>query len=139
MNGKLLRVVLDTNVLVSLLVFQDERFQVLRRLWTTRAIEVLSDDALRQELLRVLNYPEFIRRCCAEQALAFYDAHVLPAQAVQSTSLPLCRDNDDQKFIWLAAGGDAAILITDDKQLLRMSNKLPFQVETPLKFQRRFA
>lgn len=130
------RVVMDTNVLVSLLVFEDSRFAGLARAWAGGEIEVLSDAALRQELERVLNYPAFCGRRAPEQALALYDQCVIQAEAA-SGGLPLCRDPDDQKFLLLAAGGGAQALITEDKQLLRMRRKLPFQIETPLSFQRR--
>jgi uncharacterized protein len=130
------RVVLDTNVLVSLLVFEDPRFAALAGAWIRGEIEVLSDAALRQEFERVLNYPAFYGRRPPEQALALYDGRVVQAEAVPD-GLPLCRDPDDQKFLLLAAGGGADALITEDKQLLRMRRKLPFQIETPLSFQRR--
>ncbi|HKO87081.1 MAG TPA: putative toxin-antitoxin system toxin component, PIN family, partial [Burkholderiales bacterium] len=129
-------VVLDTNVLVSLLIFEDERFDCLKAAWGQQRIQVFSNDAVRQELARVLQYPAFVGRTDPEQVLAFYDGHVLSGDAIAG-ALPLCRDPDDQKFIALAAG-TASFLITDDKQLLRMRRRVPFQIETPLSFQRRF-
>jgi predicted nucleic acid-binding protein len=63
--------VLDTNVLVSLLVFRDRRFEALMQAWTQGEIKVLSNAPVRQELKRVLGYPEFSGRHCAEQALTF--------------------------------------------------------------------
>jgi len=133
-----LKVVLDTNVLVSLLVFRDPRFAALSAAWESGGIEVLADDALRQELARVLEYPAFKSRGNAEQALAYYDLRTMKTEA-QVGGLPLCRDPDDQKFLQVAAGGGARILVTDDKQLLRMRRQLPFQIETPLVFQRRLS
>lgn len=131
-----LRIVLDTNVLISLIVFRDERLALLARRWDEGRLMVLSDAALRQEFARVLDYPIFRARCVPEQALALYDAQVFPAEAVPG-GLALCRDPDDQKFLLLAAGANAAALITDDKALLRMRRRVGFQIETPLVFQRR--
>lgn len=132
------KVVLDTNVLISLLVFEDPRFRALMAFWVDQRLQVLSDDAVREEFLRVLHYPVFRARRAPEQVLAFYDARVLRRPLLVAPSLPQCRDSDDQKFISLAANGAATVLVTDDKQLLRMRRKLPFEIETPLKFQRRF-
>jgi uncharacterized protein len=133
-----LRVVLDTNVLISLIVFGDERFALLARAWETGGLTVLSDAALRQEFARVLTYPPFQFRCVPAQALALYDRQVVAAEALAG-GLALCADADDQKFLQLAAGGGAAALLTEDKALLRMRRKMPFQIETPLGFQRRLA
>jgi predicted nucleic acid-binding protein len=85
----------------------------------------------------VLHYPEFLSRQSPAQALDFYDAHVVPGTAA-TAGLPLCRDPDDQMFILLAAGAGAEALVSDDRQLLRMRRRLPFKIETPLVFQRRF-
>lgn len=138
MNHALCRTVLDTNVLVSLLVFQDRRFDSLRSAWAKGEIEVVSDALLRQELERVLHYPGFISRQSPTPALDFYDAHVVLGNATTG-GLPLCRDPNDQMFILLAAGASAEVLVSDDRQLLRMRRRLPFKIETPLVFQRRFS
>lgn len=138
MNASHLGVVLDTNVLISLLVFRDERFGVLAQAWEKGRLRVFSNEALRQELERVLHYPGFLAKRPPEQALALYDERVVQAEALDG-GLPLCRDPDDQKFLLLAAGAGASVLVSDDKQLLRMRKKLAFQVETPLRFQRRLA
>jgi putative PIN family toxin of toxin-antitoxin system len=138
MNLTSCRVVLDTNVLVSLLVFRDSRFDPLRAAWIKGEIEVISDAPIRRELERVLHYPEFIARQSPARILEFYDAHIVPGEAT-TAALPLCRDPDDQMFIRLAAGAAAEVLVSDDRQLLRMRRRVIFEIETPLVFQRRFS
>ncbi|MEO6623401.1 MAG: PIN domain-containing protein, partial [Nitrospirales bacterium] len=54
-----LRVVLDTNVVVSALLFRSGRLAWLREAWTSgRVVPVLGRETL-AELMRVLAYPQF--------------------------------------------------------------------------------
>ena len=48
--------------------------------------------------------------------------------------LPRCRDADDQKFLELAATAGADVLVTKDRELLRMKRGLPFRVLPPAEF-----
>ncbi len=45
--------------------------------------------------------------------------------------LPLCHDNDDQKFLVLAANGYAEMLVTGDKALLELDGQTDFGIKTP--------
>jgi len=53
------RVVLDTNCLVSALIFSRERFAWLRVAWQTKRFTALASHDTVSELLRVLAYPKF--------------------------------------------------------------------------------
>jgi len=53
------RLVLDTNVLVSALLFQNGHLAWLRRSWQSRRISPLLCRTTTDELLRVLAYPKF--------------------------------------------------------------------------------
>lgn len=133
-----MRIVLDTNVLVSLLVFGDVRLAPLHAAWAAGRLVVVSDAAVAAEFRRVLDYPQFARRCNAAQAFATYCARVeLLAQHPNDIALPRCRDPDDQKFVELASVSGAEALLTEDKALLRLRRKLRFAVEPPALFQRR--
>src|SRR5512136_1317457 len=57
-----LRVVLDTNVVLSVVVFHDERFDPLVRAWRAGDVVPLVDDSCVAELERVLDYPQFAHR-----------------------------------------------------------------------------
>lgn len=118
------RLVLDTNVWLDWLVFADPSTTMLDTAYRTGSVYLLTDEACRDEWRRVLAYPaiaaridrsvhdrivangpESPRTVCAELTLPF-------------TELPRCQDPDDQKFIALAARGNADCLITRDKYLL---------------------
>lgn len=121
------RVVLDTNVLVSLYVFVDSRFAPLRARIDSGEWQAITNAACFGEFRRVLGYPLFaLTQQQQADALAAYAARVihhdglLPAAAVP---LPRCKDRDDQKFLELARDSGANWLVTADKDLLRLARR----------------
>lgn len=120
------RVVFDTNVLLSLFVFADSRFAPLRgEVAAGRWIALTSTPCL-AEYRRVLGYPLFALTP-ERQAAAYADYLALvqqvgdlPMAPQAAIALPKCRDKDDQKFLELARDGGAHWLVTADKMLLRL-------------------
>ena len=127
LNPVPLRVVLDTNVLVSLYVFADSRFAPLRARIESGEWLAVTNDACIGEFRRVLGYPMFaLTEERQRQALAAYSAIVTrfagpSANAI--ASLPRCKDRDDQKFLELARDSRAGWLVTADKALLRLARR----------------
>lgn len=137
-----MRVVLDTNVLLSILVFRDARFAPVCEALAARRIVPLADDDCLGELARVLAYPQFAARYAGPAAaLAEYLPYVerVDPAAPDAHRLPECRDPDDQKFLVLAANGGADALVTSDALLLALRRRVPFAIETPKTFLARFA
>lgn len=130
-------VVLDTNVLVALLVFEDPQLAPLAAAWADGRLQVATNAATAAEFRRVLDYPQFAGRCDAERIHALYRARVddAPDCGRADAALPRCRDADDQKFLELASACGAEALLTRDKALLVLRRKLRFAVQTPLHFQ----
>lgn len=126
-----MRLVLDTNVWLDLLVFDDPRARHLRG----AAYEILIDAACEAELERVLGYP-LGRWCLApERRLACLDECRQLARRVApqagGRALPRCRDADDQKFLELAAAAGADALVTKDDALLELAGRVAFRVARP--------
>jgi putative PIN family toxin of toxin-antitoxin system len=124
--------VLDTNLVLSALVFAGGRLAPLRTAWQNDRIVPLVSAATASELMRVLGYPKF--KLSAEdrdELLADYLPHCrslrIPARLPK---LPQCRDANDQMFIELAAMGKADFLVTGDKDLLVVAAEFGGRVVT---------
>lgn len=125
-----LRIVFDTNVLLSLYVFADSRFAPLRHKLDSGAWQAFSSTDCLAEFHRVLNYPQFgLAAETQEAAFAAYAACVSlssrEAAALRPPviSLPRCTDRDDQKFLEAARDNSADWLLTSDKALLRLARR----------------
>jgi len=115
------RVVFDTNTVVSALLFEHGQLSWLREHWRSAEVVALISRPTIDELIRVLAYPKFdLKKAEIEALLADYlpftSAITVPAQ-LQS---PKCSDTDDQMFIDLAIQGQADIMATGDRGLLTM-------------------
>ncbi|MDR2186523.1 MAG: putative toxin-antitoxin system toxin component, PIN family [Azonexus sp.] len=133
----MLRLVLDTNVVLDLLHWADADAAPIMAALTARRAECLADERTLGELRRVLTYPR-LRLTAA--AMADYDArytalaHLVPPGA--APALPRCRDRDDQMFLELAARAGADLLVSKDKALLQLRGRgqLGFRIVSPLAF-----
>lgn len=122
------RVVLDTNVWLDLLLFDDARCVPLRAALEQRAVLALTDPACRAEWQRVLAYPTLrLAEHQADQLRDRYDALAVqvdgPVRPQPWPPLSRCRDADDQKFLELACAGHASVLLTRDDALLSLGRR----------------
>ena len=117
------RVVLDTNVVLSALVFGGAAAGRVRQAWQQGALLPLASTATVQELVRVLAYPKF-RLSSEEQKelLADYLPHTETVRIPQPPPLvPKCRDVLDAPFMHLAVAGKAKALVSGDRDLLAIA------------------
>jgi uncharacterized protein len=123
--GAAVRVVLDTNVLLSLFVFADSRYAPLRGRLESGEWHALTDERCLGEFRRVLAYPMFSLDSLAQEAA--YAAYAALVELVPTTAepapLPRCKDPDDQKFLEVARDGGARWLVTSDKALLKLARR----------------
>jgi putative PIN family toxin of toxin-antitoxin system len=121
------RVVLDTNCLVSALIFSHGRAGQLRIAWQRGdIIPVVCRESV-AELLRVLGYPKFKLR---HEDIKNLLADVLPwAETLELNScddnIEFLRDRDDAVFIRLARAADTAYLVSGDRHLLELRGVFP--------------
>ncbi len=118
-----MRIVLDTNAVLDLLHWHNAELDVLARALADGRAGLLCDAACLRELRTVLRYPKFGLDEAAGAAL--YSAYLalieeLPLPETPDPSLPRCRDREDQKFFDLAVRGDAALLVSRDRAVLRL-------------------
>ena len=117
------RVVLDTNVVLSALVFRGGAVGLVRHAWQSGLVLPLASTATVQELVRVLAYPKF-RLSSAEQdeLLADYLPYAETVRIAQPPpTVPDCRDGQDLPFMHLAVVGKAQALVSGDRDLLAMA------------------
>ena len=134
-----MRVVLDTNVAVSAILFEGGRLTWIREAWTSGRIRPLVDRPCLAELLRVLAYPKFdLNEAEIRVLLGSYLPHVETVEVSErARGLPRCRDIDDRKFLELAARGRAEVLVTGDVALLDLAGRVVFAIERPATFRER--
>lgn len=118
------RVVLDTNAVISALVFGSGPCARLRRAWQQGRFVPLVCTETVSELLRVLAYPKFgLSPSEREELLAdFLPWCETAAGLASAASLPPCRDPADLRFLQLAVMAKADYLVSGDADLLGLSS-----------------
>lgn len=134
-----MRVVFDTNTVVSALLFGG-RLAWLVDHWRSRIATLLVSRTTADEFIRVLQYPKFGLPVADIEAHA---ARYLPfgerIEVVESALIvPDCRDPKDRPFLALAIAGRADVLVSGDDDLLSMNGKVSFQIDTPAQYGGRF-
>ena len=116
---------IDTNVVLDLLHFEDAIARPLRLVLEAGRVRCAASAATLDELQRVLAYPEFDLDA-ARQAVLFARYRAL-SEAAQTigvcAGLPRCSDPDDQKFIELAAAVGAQGLVSKDRAVLKLRRR----------------
>lgn len=135
-NGRVPRVVLDTNVVLSALVFPGGLAGRIRHAWQRGDYVPLVSAVTVAELVRVLAYPKF-RLSIAEQEELLAD--YLPSTEVvripePPSAVPYCRDLHDLPFLHLAAAAHADALVSGDADLLVLAGQPGFHILTPATF-----
>ena len=113
-----MRVVFDTNVLVSALLFENSTpaqafFAALKR------GQVLLSAPLAEEINRIIYRPKFDRYLTDEQRADFITALVESSALVEiKETVTVCRDPKDNMVLELAVSGKAEVIVTGDSDLL---------------------
>lgn len=140
-----MQLVLDTNVWIDWLVFNDPSVAPLKEARRGGRVQIFADEACLDELNSVLAYPEFgLDDAIRRSHLAEVDRYVFRHERRRSTrpvTLPRCSDPDDQKFLALAFDASADWLLTRDKALLKLNRRAQaagFRVGSPAQWSAAF-
>ena len=145
--------VLDTNVVLDLLHFDNVDARPLLGALESGRVHCAKTPETLEELRRVLTYPEFELDDSAQTAiLERYQALSLTVETATLAAgmshkgtpihyglkpmwsrMPRCSDPDDQKFLELAAAARAQLLVSKDRALLKLRRRCApfFQIVTP--------
>lgn len=120
-------IVLDTNIVLDVFVFNDPAAQNVRQALADKRLDWLATQPIRDELARVLAYPKIATRLAfynvsVDDVLAKFDQHTHLVDVAPKASVT-CSDADDQKFIDLAVQ-HRALLLSKDTDVLSMRKKL---------------
>ncbi len=113
-----MRVVFDTNVLVSALLFENSIPAQAFFLALNKG-EVLISTALTNEIQEVIYRPKFGKYITNAQREDFMLSLVESSELIEVTeSIDVCRDPKDNMILELAVSGKAKIIVTGDSDLL---------------------
>ena len=129
-----LKVVIDTNVVVSALLFGGTPGRLIV-LWQMGAIRPMVSIEIIDEYLRVLTYPKFklseeeINFLLYQQILPYFDViDVQPGPGI------IKKDPEDDKFIRCALAGKVKFIISGDHHLLATKSYRKINILSPADF-----
>jgi putative PIN family toxin of toxin-antitoxin system len=136
---KVIRVVLDTNVIISALLFGRVPGELIS-LWKSGRLQPLASSQIIDEYIRVLAYPKFkltedeINFLLYSEILPFFDV-----LEVNQESLPIIfADPSDDKFLLCAEIGMADVIISGDRHLLSFNHDKSFIIMDPIQFIKKY-
>ena len=132
-----MRIILDTNVVISGIFFAGPPSQILKA-WREGKLHLLISEEILAEY----------RRVGETLALQFSSIDLLPILdvlranaeviSVRSLSEPVCDDPDDDKFLACALAGKCKLIVSGDKHLLKISGFRSIKVLKPREFVNRY-
>ena len=135
MGKKKLKVILDTNVLVSALLFEGRLSGLLSFLKRGAFVLLFSEETLK-EFTKVLHYPKF--SLTEEEIEYLLQLEILPYSKIVKTSFKfnkdICSDKDDLKFLELAVSVQADYVVSGDKDLLKLEEVRGIKILSPREF-----
>ncbi|SEM96739.1 putative toxin-antitoxin system toxin component, PIN family [Stigmatella aurantiaca] len=128
-----LSLILDTNVVLDLLLFNDPLARGLSEALSVDKLIAWADRDTLTELERVLTFRDFPREGVNRHALLERYrglVRLAPEATAPVAGVPRCRDRSDQKFLELAARTGAHWLVSKDRQVLSLADRrgLPFEI-----------
>ncbi len=128
-----MRIVLDTNVLISGIYFSGLPGKILQA-WCSGNLQLVASIEILEEYLNVAE--RLANRYDDVEYKGILGSIVENSQLVQTPDLPepVCDDADDDKFLACALASNTNIIISGDSDLLKVSGYCGIQVLTPKMF-----
>jgi putative PIN family toxin of toxin-antitoxin system len=134
----LIRLVLDTNILVSFAIRLNAAFEKVFDYVAAHGAPLVSEETL-LELFTVLSRDKFRRYLPIDQSLDYVDWYAGISDLIAVTEkIVACRDPKDDKFLALAIAGKADCILAEDNDLLDMVTFRGIPIYRPSEFIERF-
>jgi putative PIN family toxin of toxin-antitoxin system len=135
----MMRVVVDTNILVSFAIRPNRDFEKLFDYLAANGITLVSEETI-TELFAVLSRDAFRAYISQESTIDYVEWYAGISESVAVTEhVAACRDPKDDKFLSLAIAGKADCIISGDGDLLDMINYQGIPIYRASEFLTRFA
>ena len=121
-SGRKIRAVLDTNVIVSALLFEGETSRLIDH-WKQGRLTLILSPAIFAEMVQVLSYPKF--QLEEAEIKILLEEEIFPSAEIinpKSRRKRYTRDPQDDKFIHAALAGSADFIISGDRHLLELKD-----------------
>lgn len=128
-----MRVILDTNVLISGIFFSGPPYQILKA-WHSHKIQLVISSDIYEEYRRVADLlKKKYKKIDISSILHLIDIN---SDIINTQDLPkpICEDPDDEKFIACALSGKVKIIVSGDKHLLKLSGFNDIMIIKPYEF-----
>ena len=116
------RLVLDTNVILDLLVFQDPAAEVIQTVLDAKLVDAVRTEASMLELMDVIQRPNF--KLSKEQQQIILKQWESSSRLLENSAIEpapfMCRDPDDQVFINMAYSIRPALVLSKDLRVLEL-------------------
>jgi len=128
-----MKIVLDTNVLISGIFFSGPPCQILKA-WQEGKIKLAISKEILAEYHRVAE--ELSEKFPDVDIFQLLELITIHAEKIntQGIEVSVCEDPDDDMFISCALGSNSKIIVSGDKHLLKISGYQEIEVLTPRVF-----
>lgn len=134
-----MKIVLDTNILVSAAVRRDGPSAIVLRWVRDGFIDLIMTEALAAEFERVIHYPRIGRKVSG--ASDWQDPYVREIRMLASVVVPgstaagaVPRDPNDEMVLDAAIAGEVDYIVTGDQDLLTLGDYRGIEIVTPVRF-----
>lgn len=120
-NKRIIKAVIDTNVLISGLFAQSGSIAILMKLWIEERFHLIASESILSELYRTLHKPTIQKHFSPSEAIITEYIEAIRERAVITPGLyktdRIKKDPSDNKFLSCAFEGKADYIVSGDKHL----------------------
>jgi len=128
-----MRIVLDTNVLISGIFFSGPPFEILKA-WRNGEVQIVSSPEILYEYYRAANLLQ--KQFPNTDIEPIFNMIAINSELIRAPALheQVCDDPDDDKFLACAIASNTRVIVSGDKHLLKLSGYKGITIAKPAQF-----